>query len=64
MEEQQNSPTSLTVDDVNNDLGIGKASIYKIFHSEDFPAILQGQKFIVSREGYLEWKKHRHERVK
>ena len=64
MEEQQNLPTVLTVEDVKNDLGIGKASIYKIFHSKDFPAILQGQKFIVPRESYLEWKKHRHERVK
>ena len=39
MEEQQNLPKVLTVEDVKIDLGIGKASIYKIFHSKDFQAI-------------------------
>lgn len=52
----------LTIEDVMKDLEVGRNTAYKIFKRADFPAILLGRKFSVSREPYEVWKKQRREK--
>jgi len=49
----------LTVQDVKADLQVGKNTVYRIFARSDFPAIMEGRKFVVDSVAYAEWKKQR-----
>ena len=57
MEETQELSQILTVEDVKNNLHIGRNKVYQIFARKDFPAWKLGRKFGVDKEAFEEWKK-------
>lgn len=57
MEETQELSQILTVEDVKNNLHIGRNKVYQIFARKDFPALKLGRKFGVDKEAFEEWKK-------
>lgn len=52
----------LTVEDIEEDLGIGRSKAYGIFKRKDFPANRFVRPFKIHKDCYNEWKKQRHER--
>ena len=57
MEETQELSQILTVEDVKNNLHIGRNKVYQIFARKDFPALKLGRKFCVDKDAFEEWKK-------
>lgn len=48
-------PIMLSVNDVKDILGVSRAHIYNIFHSEGFPTVKIGNRLIVSKESLKRW---------
>ncbi len=45
--------------DVAKELGLGRDTVYSLFHRRDFPAIKVGHSFIICRDSLEDWiKKH------
>ena len=45
----------LTVQDVADGLGIGRAHAYEVAHRSDFPTITLGSRIIVPRDIFMDW---------
>lgn len=46
---------TLTAEDVQKMMGIGKNAAYNLFNREDFPTIRVGRRMLVTREAFLRW---------
>lgn len=51
-------PLFLTVSDVSRIIGFGLGKTYELFHSENFPSIHYGKRFVVSKLAFIEWMKY------
>jgi excisionase family DNA binding protein len=51
-------PLVLTVSDVSRILGIGKANVYELCHSDNFPSVTIGKRIIVPKLAFVEWMKN------
>ena len=48
-------PLMLTVPDVADVLGIGRANAYELVRSEGFPALKIGNRIIVPKDDFISW---------
>lgn len=46
---------TLTPEDVQKLMGIGRAGAYALFNREDFPTIRIGRRLLVSRDAFMRW---------
>lgn len=46
---------TLTPEDVQHLMGIGRSGAYALFNREDFPTIRIGRRLLVSRDAFLRW---------
>lgn len=59
MEETAELTEILTVEQVQENLHVGRNKVYEIFARPDFPALKLGRRMGVDREAFEEWKKSR-----
>lgn len=59
MEETTELTEILTVEQVRENLHVGRNKAYEIFARDDFPALKLGRRMGVDREAFEEWKKSR-----
>lgn len=59
MEESEDLTETLTVEQVQENLHIGRNKAYEVFAREDFPAITIGRRFCVDKVAFEVWKKSR-----
>lgn len=59
MEETQKLTQILTVEQVQENLHVGRNKVYEIFAREDFPALKLGRRYGVAIDSFEEWKKSR-----
>ena len=48
-------PISLNADDVSAILGLSRGGTYNLIHSEGFPKIKVGKRYIIPKAKFLEW---------
>lgn len=48
-------PISLNADDVSVILGLSRGGAYNLIHSEGFPQIKVGKRYIIPKAKFLEW---------
>ena len=48
-------PLFLSVSDVSSLIGISLGKAYELFHSEDFPSIRLGKRFVIAKTAFSEW---------
>lgn len=48
-------PLFLTVNDVSQIIGICLGKAYELFHSKNFPSIRLGKKFVITKSSFIEW---------
>lgn len=48
-------PLSLTVDDVAGILGISKNNVYALCHSNDFPSVQVGRRWVIPKLAFVKW---------
>lgn len=48
-------PISLTADDISSILGLSRGGAYNLIHSEGFPRIKVGKRYIIPKNKFLEW---------
>lgn len=46
---------TLTPEDVQQLMGIGRAGAYALFSRDDFPTIRIGRRLLVSRDAFMRW---------
>lgn len=59
MEETTELTEILTVEQVRENLHVGRNKVYQIFARDDFPTLKLGRRMGVDREAFEEWKKSR-----
>ncbi len=55
IEEHDNLPTMLNVNDVADILGLSKTKIYELMNSSEFPTLRIGKRMMVSKEQFVNW---------
>ena len=48
-------PLFLTVSDVSRIIGFSLGKTYDLFHSQNFPSIHFGKRFVISKLAFIEW---------
>ena len=48
-------PAILNAKHLEKTLGISRASVYKLMHSEDFPTVKVGKRMLVPRDKFFVW---------
>lgn len=48
-------PLFLTVSDVSRIIGFSLGKTYDLFHSQNFPSIHFGKRFVISKLSFIEW---------
>lgn len=51
------SPSRVTVEEITSDLGLGRVRVYQMLDLKIIPNIKVGQRYLVTRHAYEEWKK-------
>jgi hypothetical protein len=51
-------PLFLTVSDVSRIIGFSLGKTYDLFHSQNFPSIHFGKRFVISKLAFIEWMKN------
>ncbi len=59
MDETQDLTEILTVEQVRENLHVGRNKVYEIFARDDFPALKLGRMYGVDKEAFELWKKSR-----
>ena len=51
----KNDLSILTVNDIQEIMGLGRDRAYRLMHSDGFPAVLVGRTAFVTVENFMEW---------